>query len=118
MTIAQAVWDGPEVLVDENGRFGLIDFGACATRPVVHAMANRSLHFGLEENAQTRRFVELYLRYYPLTQAELAGVPIFRKVSIAIYCLYQLSRLGGVELTEEKREQIQAYVDRHAGLLA
>lgn len=118
MTIANAVWDGPEVMVDEHGRCGLIDFGFCRALPVVHAMANRSLHFGLQENDRTRTFVDLYVTHFPLTDAELRGVPLFRKVSIAIYCKYQAGRLVSGGLDSAKRQQVQGYLDRHMSLLA
>ena len=118
MTIANAVWDGPEVVVDEEGRYGLIDFGFCRPLPVVHAMANRSLHFGLEENERTRRFVELYVNHFPLTEAELAGVSLFRKVSLAIYCKYQAWRLADGAVDAAAAAEIQSYVDCHAALLA
>lgn len=118
MTIANAVWDGPETLVDEQGRIGLIDFGFCRPMPVLHAMANRSLRFGLEENDKTRRFVELYVKHFPLTKAELAGVPLFRKVSLAIYSKYQAGRLTEGGLDDAKRAQLLAYLDAHLPLLA
>ena len=118
MTIAYAVWDGPEVLVDELGNLGLIDFGFCRPLPVVHAMANRSLHFGNEENERTRRFVQLYTEHFPLTDAELAAVPLFRQVSLAIYCKFGAGQVAESVRGGERRAQVKAYVDRHAHLLA
>lgn len=118
MTVANAVWDGPETLIDKQGRIGLIDFGYCRPMPVLHAMANRSLRFGLEENEKTRQFVDLYLKHFPLTETELAGVPLFRKVSLAIYCKYQAGRLADGGLGEAKRARLRAYLDAHLPLLA
>lgn len=118
MTVATAVWDGPEILIDSTGAPGLIDFGYCRPMPVLHSMANRSLHFGLEENDRTRRFAELYLKRFPLTDSEMAGFTLFRQVSIAIYCKYQAWRLVEAELLPEKRDAVRAYVDQHVRLLA
>ena len=118
VTIANGVWDGPEVLVDTQGRHGLIDFGFCRPLPVLHAVANRSLHFGLEENERTRKFVELYCTHFPLTDAELRGVALFRKVSIAIYCKYQAWRLAEGGLDAAETDDLRAYIDQHGRLLA
>ena len=105
-------------LVNDRGQLtGLIDFGGCGPLPVVHAMANRSLCLGLEYNDRARRFVELYVEHFPLGDAELAGVPIFRKVSIAIYTKFHAWRLATADLGEA-RSGIEAYVSRHLELLA
>ena len=110
MTVATAVWDGPDIVVDGEGRLGLIDFGYCRPLPVVHGLANRSVTVSLEEDERTARFVNAFVEVFPLTNAELKCLGIFRLVSLAIYCKYQAWRLT-IDTDPEVRGRMQSYLD-------
>ena len=87
------VWDGPDVLLRDDGSIGLIDFGHTTWQPLVNVVANRSLVAAYDDADQLARFVDVLQRELPLTSNELEVLPLYRRQNAAAYARWAAMRV-------------------------
>lgn len=110
LTSGAGVWDGPEIVEDDEGRLGLLDFGNVDRQPLVHAAAYGTTQVsppGRENPAAVETFLAAFTQACPLTPEDLAAVDAFRKITIAIYAKFMAARQTEDRLDAHLGEALQ-----------
>jgi Ser/Thr protein kinase RdoA (MazF antagonist) len=91
LTFGPSLWEGPEVLVDEDGTPGLVDWGLVEWRPLVFHVANqlRSIDADDPSSPAAEAFLAAYRRHASVAEAELRHVPLFSLAALAIYAKFE-----------------------------
>ena len=96
MTIGPGVWDGPEVVADEAGSLGLLDFGNTGWFPAAHVMACGTMQVsppgGHDLRDRAAEFIDAFRSAVEILDADVDAVPLFRRVSSAIYAKFMAGR--------------------------
>jgi Ser/Thr protein kinase RdoA (MazF antagonist) len=117
--VTQMIWsvgvfDGPELLVDDDGAVGLIDFGNVAWQPAVFSLASQ---VALAERAAggdaARQLVAAWIGEMPLPDGDLAALETYVLVCIAIYAKFAAYKLRhGIDRgasADESRRSLDSY---------
>jgi Ser/Thr protein kinase RdoA (MazF antagonist) len=89
------VFDGPEILVDNDGTLGLIDFGVTQWHPVGFDLAGHGWNLGsADDPSRLDRLVEEYQRHRGLAEADRAGLPIYSRAVLATYAKFAAYKLA------------------------
>lgn len=104
LTYAPAVWDGPERLRGPDGSIGLIDFGNTGWFPVSHVIGYGTSQVRVSEPDEERRaidaFVAAFCEEFPVTDADLDAIQLFRLATIATYAKFMARRAATGQLPE------------------
>ena len=95
LTCGPGVWDGPEIVVDRDGAFGLIDFGNVDWHPVAHVAAYGTTQVsppGCDDPPLVETFLSAFTQECRLTAADVEAIPIFRNVTLAIYAKFMATQ--------------------------
>ena len=95
LTVGPGVWDGPEIVIDDRGTIGLIDFGNVDVHPVAHALGYGTTQVsrpGRTNPENERIFLDAFAAECPVTDQDVAAIPCFRKATLAIYAKFMTTR--------------------------
>jgi Ser/Thr protein kinase RdoA (MazF antagonist) len=97
LTVGPGVWDGPEVVVDndQDPSLGLIDFGSVDVHPVAHVLAYGTTQVsppGREDESRVQAFLDAFTSACPVSPQDLEATPAFRRVTLAIYAKFMSSQ--------------------------
>lgn len=83
------VFDGPELLIDDQGVVGLVDFGVVRPQPQPFAIANQILAVGAQPgDARAARLIAAWLTQIDIDDAALLLVEPYWRVCVATYAKY------------------------------
>lgn len=95
LTCGPGVWDGPEIVVDDQGEAGLLDFGVVDWHPIAHPLAYGTTQVSPpdRENAGlVETFLSAFVEECPLSEVDIEAIPLFRRVTLAIYAKFMAAR--------------------------
>jgi Ser/Thr protein kinase RdoA (MazF antagonist) len=97
LTVGPGVWDGPEVVVDndQDPSLGLLDFGSVDVHPVAHVLAYGITQIsppGREDESRVQAFLDAFTSACPVSPQDLEATPAFRRVTLAIYAKFMSSQ--------------------------
>jgi len=109
LTCGPGVWDGPEIVVDGDGVLGLIDFGNVDWHPFAHVAAYGTTQVsppGHDDRRLTETFLSAFMKECQLTTADINAIPIFRKITLAVYAKFMATQRAAGNLDEGLEEAL------------
>lgn len=99
-----ALWEGPEVLIDDDGTAGLIDWGLVEWRPLAAHVANQIRRLGMSAGRPEREaFLAGYNDYASLREPDLAMLPLLSALCLAVYVKFAVGRASGANVRDADR---------------
>jgi Ser/Thr protein kinase RdoA (MazF antagonist) len=95
VTYGLGVFDGPEILIDQDGTVGLVDFGVTQWQPVALDLAAHAVWLNADgDDPRLGQLLDAYQRVCPLALSDVAAVPVYRQVALAIYATFAAYKLA------------------------